>query len=191
MWSGSFGDSYIDRNRSAGRTWGEFWTEFLRSYPVSSVLEVGSSIGLNLDWIVSAVPGPVVGVDISPTALAEMQRRLPSVQAVLASARDLPLPSGSFDLVFTATVLIHQPPGALEEVMREVVRCSRRYVLCIEYFAPTFTEVPYRGQPGSLFKLDFGAKYQELFPTLRQIFRRDLPREIFDEERTAWLFELS
>ena len=40
-----------------------------------------------------------------------------------------------FDLTFTTGVLIHQPPDSLPIVMNEIVRCSRRYVLCGEYYA--------------------------------------------------------
>ena len=54
-------------------------------------------------------------------------------------------------------------------MMREIVRCSRRYVLCGEYYADELTEVPYRGQEGALFKQDFGALYQRLFPELQLV----------------------
>ena len=36
--------------------------------------------------------------------------------------------------------------------MDEIVRCSRRYVLCGEYRADDLEEVPYRGQEGALFR---------------------------------------
>jgi hypothetical protein len=49
------------------------------------------------------------------------------------------------------------------------VRCSSRYVLCGEYYAEELTEVPYRGQEGALFKQDYGALYQRLFPELELV----------------------
>jgi hypothetical protein len=51
--------------------------------------------------------------------------------------------------------------------MNEIVRCSRRYVLCGEYFSDQLTEIAYRGQTGALYKRDFGAMYQALFPELQ------------------------
>ena len=51
--------------------------------------------------------------------------------------------------------------------MDEIVRCSRRYVLCGEYRADDLEEVPYRGQEGALFRHDYGRLYQERFPRLR------------------------
>ncbi len=72
-------------------------------------------------------------------------------------------------LAFTTGVLIHQPESTLPLVMAELVRVSRRYVLCGEYFAPETVEVPYRGVSGALFKRDYGGLYRELFPELRLI----------------------
>ena len=74
---------------------------------------------------------------------------MPDVNAVLSPARTLPFRDGLFDLTFTTTVLIHQPVDALPIVMNEVVRCSRRYVLCGEYFSEALEEVHYRGERGA------------------------------------------
>jgi len=69
--------------------------------------------------------------------------------------------------------------------MSEVVRCSRRYVLWIEYYAPRTEEVEYRGQPGSLFRRDYGRIYRETFPELRLVSEGFLtPDEGFD--RGTW-----
>jgi hypothetical protein len=46
------------------------------------------------------------------------------------------------------------------------VRVADRFVIAGEYHADEPTEVPYRGQEGALFKQDFGALYQRLFPSL-------------------------
>lgn len=90
------------------------------------------------------------------------------MDARLSPGAALPFEDGSFDLVFTMGVLIHQDPATqLEPMMREIARCSRRYVIAGEYYADEPTEVPYRGQEGALFKRDFGALYQQLFPGLR------------------------
>jgi pseudaminic acid biosynthesis-associated methylase len=188
MWAGEFGERYIERNLGGGEQRGRFWGPVLRRHPVKSALEVGSNIGLNLDHVVAA-GARATGVDVNASALKRMRERLPDAAAVQSAGRRLPFGDRSFDLVFTAGVLIHQPLETLDEVMREIVRCSRRYVLCVEYYAPEPTEVPYRGEPGSLFKLDFGARYLAAAPEVMLLWREEPPFEFFGDAMTAWMFE--
>ena len=87
-------------------------------------------------------------------------------------------------------VLIHQPPGQLPAVMDEIVRCSRRYVLCGEYRADEPEEVHYRGQAGALFRQDYGRLYRDRFPGLRLVEEGFLPRkEGAGDDATFWVFE--
>ena len=106
-----------------------------------------------------------------------------------ASARHLPFADESFDMVATVGVLIHQSPTTVADAMREIARCARRYVLCAEYYADTLTEVDYRGQPGSLFKRDFGALYREVIPALRLATSGFLSRAEGWGDVTYWVFE--
>jgi spore coat polysaccharide biosynthesis protein SpsF len=94
-------------------------------------------------------------------------------------------------LVFTAGVLIHQPELSLPVVMSEIVRCSRRYVLCMEYFAETTVEVDYRGHSGALFKRNYGALYRELFPELQLLEQGELTADQGWDNVTYWAFEKS
>ena len=74
--------------------------------------------------------------------------------------------------------------------MAEIVRCSRRYVLCGEYFAEEPTEVPYRGQTGALFKRDYGASLPaSCFPELALVDQGFLGRDEGWDDVTWWLFE--
>lgn len=191
LWAGDFGNEYIQRNLEVGKGRVPFWDMLLEEFSVSNVLEVGCNIGVNLEWIGRHVPEhQVYGVDINLQALTEVHRRMPHVNAIWAPARSLPFKDAHFDLVFTTGVLIHQPPETLPLVMAEIVRCSRRYVLCGEYYAPNLEEVPYRGQPGSLFKQDFGGLYQRLFPGLTLKKQGFLPREGGGwDDLTYWLLE--
>ena len=92
--------------------------------------------------------------------------------------------------MFTTGVLIHQPPDELPQVMDEIVRCSRRYVLCGEYRADDLEEVPYRGQEGALFRHDYGRLYRERHPSLRLVEEGFLPRsEGVWDDITYWVFE--
>lgn len=190
LWAGRFGEEYVDRNRSAARNRGPFWESLLTRHPPQRVLEVGCNVGANIEWIVRHVqPENVWGVDINEQALGELAARLPAVRTVRTAARGLPFASDWFDLVFTAGVLIHQPEDSLEAVMQEIVRCSRRHVLCLEYFSAATVEVPYRGQSGALFKRDYGGIYSRLFPVLSLLERGELTRQMGWDDVSYWLFE--
>jgi len=190
LWGGDFGDAYSQRNRDAGISRGRFWQEILTEFPVHSALEVGCNIGGNLRWFVTILPPhKAFGVDINLGALVRLQRTLPGANAFCGAARDLPVSTGGFDLVFTMGVLIHQPESTLPLAMAEIVRCSQRYVLCGEYYAEQTTEVPYRGQQGALFKRDYGHLYQELFPELQLRKQGFLSRAQGWDDVTFWVFE--
>lgn len=192
LWRGEFGRDYTDRNvtrryaaKAARRR--KFWADLLSTVKVASALEVGCNVGANLQWIQPLVSS--VGVDVNEYPLPRLRAAVPGVKAVAAVGRELPFRDGAFDLVFTMGVLIHHSPDLVPLAMQEIVRCSRRYVLCGEYFAPSLTEVPYRGQPGALFKQDFGARYQELFPSLALREQGRLFEDDGWDDLTFWLFE--
>ncbi len=170
LWGGEFGDRYVERNREAAEGREPFWRGLHERHPFASSLEVGCNVGGNLYWLAQLLePTAVFGVDINTTALRELRSALPDVNAVHSAARSLPFRDARFELTYTTGVLIHQAPESLPIVMSEVVRCSSRYVLCGEYHADELTEIPYRGERGALFKRDWGALYQTLFPELTLI----------------------
>lgn len=190
LWRSEFGDAYVERNRKAREKRAPFWRDILGKLEARTVLEVGCNIGANLYWIAKLRPPHLVyGVDINMKALNVLRRTIPDVNAVWSLGRELPYRDRLFDLVFTMGVLIHQPESTLRLVMAEIVRCSRRYVLCGEYFAAHTTEVAYRGQSGALFKRDYGRIYKELFPELRLCKQGFLSREQGWDDVTYWVFE--
>lgn len=190
LWGGEFGDAYVERNRAAGEHRAAFWSATLAEFPAQRVLEVGCNLGGNLQHLAAQLPPEhVYGIDINQKALAELHRTVPGVNALYSPAREIPFRDRWFDLVFTMGVLIHQPESTLPLVMAEIVRCSRRYVLCGEYFAESTTEVPYRGESGALFKRDYGRTYQELFPELQLRHQGLLSRDQGWDDVTYWIFE--
>jgi pseudaminic acid biosynthesis-associated methylase len=193
LWREDFGDEYVERNRAAAQHRDEFWNWLHGAHPFENVLEVGCNVGGNLHWLAQLLdPAQVYGVDINAQALREVRKTLPDVNVLRSPARSLPFRDAMFDLTFTTTVLIHQPQDSLPIVMNEVVRTSRRYVLCGEYHADELVEVPYRGQTGALFKRDWGALYQSLFPELKlldQRFEALKPDNTGWDDVTFWLFE--
>jgi pseudaminic acid biosynthesis-associated methylase len=190
LWLGEFGNAYIDRNISAGNGREPFWNMVISKYPIKRILEVGCNVGANLQWICKVIPPrEVYGVDINETAIKRLASSLPGINTIRSPARELPFRDRWFDLVFTAGVLIHQPEAALPLVMSEIVRCSRRYVLCVEYFSEETIEIPYRGQVGALFKRNYGQIYREIFPELKLLEQGTLNREEGWDDVTFWLLE--
>jgi len=190
LWSGEFGNAYLERNREAGDKRGPFWKGLLAEFPATRILEVGCNRGANIHWLSSLIaPRQLYGIDVNENALAEGRCSYPAVNFSWARARDLPFRDGWFDLTFTTGVLIHQPEDTIPLVMAEIVRCSNRWILCGEYYAETTTEIPYRGERDALIKRDFGGMYQQLFPEL--VLRRQgfLNADDGWDRLTYWMFE--
>jgi pseudaminic acid biosynthesis-associated methylase len=191
LWSGEFGDDYVDRNLDAYEHRGGFWEPLVRALQPASALEVGCNVGGNLQWIAPIVgPRRVYGIDVNRKAVEFLRERLPGVQAFEGSARSLPFPDASIDLVFTMGVLIHQPDESLPVVMGEMVRVANRYVLCGEYYDESTVEVSYRGHEGALFRRDYGGMFASRFSDRLRLVRREfLSRETGWDDVTVWLFE--
>ncbi len=197
-WTSDFGDEYLARNEFAdwkleyGK---EAFRRMLGRISFVSVLEVGSNIGLNL-WFLRELFGAEVklwAVEPNRKAFEHLRKdsRIKVEKVWNVSAFELPLPAASVDLVFTAGVLIHIAPNDLGRATDEIVRVSRKYILCVEYFSHAPQEIPYRGRSGLLYKRDFGAFYLDRYPRLRPLaygflWQRELP--IFDN-LNWWLFE--
>ncbi|HZR22195.1 MAG TPA: pseudaminic acid biosynthesis-associated methylase [Vicinamibacterales bacterium] len=202
QWQGSFGASYIERNRATADVTAEATAVFGRILDaagvrrqIGSVLEVGANVGINLIGLRAALGEAVSLHALEPNAAACAALRTNAdvrlAEVIEADASRIPAADGSFDLVFTNGVLIHIPPDALPQAMREIVRVSRRYVLCSEYFSHAPVEIPYRGESGLLWKRDFGKAYLETCPNLRVvqygfIWQTEFPH--FDN-LNWWLFE--
>jgi pseudaminic acid biosynthesis-associated methylase len=190
IWKGAFGDAYTERNARAGEGRMPFWKDLLSAFPCERVLEVGCNVGANLGCIASILPArDVYGIEINESALHRLRGAHSGVNSVWGRARELPFRNAFFDLSFTSGVLIHQPPDTLPEIMSELVRCSRKYVMAVEYFADTLTEVPYRGLQGALYKMDFGRLYQQHHPGLHLLKQGFLSKADGWDDVTFWIFE--
>jgi pseudaminic acid biosynthesis-associated methylase len=190
LWSGDFGDDYVDRNIGAYEIREPFWRSIVDRVAPTRVLEVGCNVGGNLRWIAPSVPpGSAYGVDVNRKALAALRETLPDVNTIWTAARELPFRDDFFDFVFTMGVLIHQPEESVRDVMSEMVRCSSRFVLCGEYFSADTVDVPYRGVEGALFKRDYGKLFTEVGPSLSLVESGHLSADEGFDDITWWLFE--
>jgi len=97
-----------------------------------SVLEVGCGPGGNLIEILKHQPRELCGVDISEKMLEVAKRNLPPpVKLVKSSLGLLPFGDGTFEVVFSATVLQHNlDEGQFSKLLEEMARvCSGKIYL--------------------------------------------------------------
>ncbi len=102
----------------------------LARYEPSSILEVGCGYGKLLRELDRRLDATLVGVDFSPTQLEQARRYLGAdggIGLVLGRGEQLPFPDGSFDMVVTSAVILHNPPPVAERLRREILRVSRRF----------------------------------------------------------------
>jgi pseudaminic acid biosynthesis-associated methylase len=166
-WRGEFGKAYTDRNIVEWQKREPAFREMTGGLSLSRVLEIRCNRGHNLVAL-SNVPGEdteLVGLEPNPYA-REFARGNSKIGILNGTTYEIPFKDGYFDLVFTCTVLIHVPLEKLPVAMREISRVSRRYILCIEYFAEQETTIHYRGHDDLLWKRNFLEEYQRHVPGL-------------------------
>lgn len=180
FWAGEFGNDYIGRNK--GPDWvavntAMFSTVLRHVRGVSSVLEFGPNIGLNLQAIHQLMPdAELTGVEINPKAAEEL-RGLGYVDVVEQSVFDYEV-TRTWDLTFTKGVMIHLSPERIAEAYDKLYAASGHYIVVAEYYNPAPVELKYRGHEGRLFKRDFAGEMLERFSDLQLVdygfvYRRD------------------
>ena len=170
FWSGAFGDEYIQRNRSEQLVAGNIslFAEALReSRNISSVLELGANIGMNLRALRMLYPNALMrGVEINRQAADILKDEIGHENTIEASLLD-GVHFGTADLVLIKGVLIHLPPDRLSEIYDLLFNSTNRLILICEYYNPTPMNLPYRGNENKLFKRDFAGEMLLRFPDLR------------------------
>ncbi len=190
-WSGAFGDAYTERCAIDWRSRQQAWQRMLEGLNIASVLEVGCNRAHNLTCIqhVLANGSFAVGVEVNDRAARHAAGAVSQARIVRGAAPNLPFLDHSFDLVFTAGVLIHIPESALRDVLQSIGRLSRHYVLAIEYHAEEDHSILYRGHEQLLWKRNFRGHYSSEFPHWK-ILREGFWEKADGFDRTHWhLFE--
>lgn len=181
FWETEFGDEYVSRNRGANRIASNvalFSRIISRTQKVSSILELGSNIGMNLLAIKQLLPETgISAVEINQKAADELVTSLPEVDLYRTSILEFHT-ERKWDLVFTKGVLIHLNPEKLSTVYDLMYSASSRYVMMAEYYNPSPVVVSYRGHESRLFKRDFAGEFMDRFPDMALIdygfvYRRD------------------
>ena len=194
-WAGEFGNTYIDRNeaspdllRGKTRAWGEILRSPQLRDSVTSILEIGANIGLNLRAIANITNAELFAVEPNETARNRLANDCVTATANIfgGSAEDIPLGNSSVDLAFTSTVLIHVPPESLLTACKEIHRVSRRFIICNEYFSVNPETIEYQGRKELLFKRDFGAFWLDNFSDLELVDYGFLWRQAAAMDSTTW-----
>jgi ubiquinone/menaquinone biosynthesis C-methylase UbiE len=108
--------------------------------PVSSILEIGCNCGPNLYLLAQKFPkARIVGIDINPEAVKQgtewlAQENVKNVKLLVGKADELgQFEDKSFDIVFTDAVLIYIGPDKIKEVVKGMLRITRKALLLFEW----------------------------------------------------------
>ena len=172
FWAGEFGVAYIDRNASEQllKSNGNFFFKALNlAESISSCLELGANIGMNLKALKQLYPQlQINAVEINPVAAKALVDLIGKENVFEGSIFEYQIDK-QFDLVLTKTVLIHINPELLSIAYEKLYQASNRYELICEYYNPTPVTVTYRGNSDRLFKRDFAGDMLDRYKDLEII----------------------
>jgi len=97
-----------------------------------NICEAGCNVGNNL----SAFPNDfkIHGIDVNEYALRKAKTKYPNFTFSHENLKKISLSESSFDLVFTRGVLVHVPDEEVDDVLKEILRISGKWVFNLEYF---------------------------------------------------------
>ena len=191
FWAGEFGDDYIDRNKSDALLAANLslFSDIMRATgPISSVLELGCNVGMNLKAFDLLDPKILkAGFDINESSISQLKAEKPSFDVKTASIIES-LETETVDLTFTKGVLIHINPDHLDAVYANLYEKSNKYICVIEYYNPSPVAIPYRGHDDRLFKRDFCGDLLDKYKDLELVdygfcYHRD---PVFQQDDMTW-----
>lgn len=198
LWKGPFGDLYQERNAPTEKEVEaryKIWDTIIRSayshtgYFPNSILEVGAGQGPNLMALEKlsldiSKPIKLYATEVNEKARLKLQENVKSVEIL----HDIPKMELA-DLVYTYGVMIHTHPAHIKGLQQQMFDASKRYICCMEYFAPETRPVVYRGEKDALWLDDYGSKWLDNFP-LRILSYGFLWKKTTGLDNvTFWLFE--
>ena len=133
--SGNRPDEYASKPAGIIQFLHEFWTPQVTRE--DHILELGCSVGANLNYLYELGYTDLSGIEINPNAVDEMHRVFPELASQcklsIGSLEDL-LPkfaTDSVDVIFTMAVAIHIHPTS-NFLFQEMRRVARKYIVLIE-----------------------------------------------------------
>ncbi len=142
QWQENFGKLYTDRNdmtleemealylTNYGFTKSDINKRFLEGISHTiRILEVGSNIGNQLMCLQNLGFVNLYGIELQSYAVELSKSRTSNINIIQGSSFGIPFKDDYFDLVLTAGLLIHIHPSDVSNVMNEIHRCSKDYIL--------------------------------------------------------------
>jgi len=191
FWAGEFGDDYIARNKSDALLASNLalFSDIMKATgPISSVLELGCNVGMNLKAFDLLDPNLLKsGFDINESAILQLKAEKPSFDVKTGSIIES-LVTETVDFSFTKGVLIHINPDHLQSVYANLYEKSNKYICVIEYYNPSPVAITYRGHDDRLFKRDFCGDLLDKYSDLELVdygfcYRRD---PVFQQDDLTW-----
>lgn len=191
FWASSFGTEYIGRNDSSqllASNLNFFAKALNQAGKISSCLEFGANIGMNLKALQLLYPGVVLkGIEINADAANSLRDLVGHKNVYEGSIFDY-LVTDKVDVSLIKGVLIHINPDMLNVVYENLYQASSRYILVCEYYNPLPVAIPYRGHMDRLFKRDFAGEMLDKYKDLSLVdygfsYRRD---PAFPQDDITW-----
>src|SRR5690554_3513720 len=191
FWADSFGNDYIERNKSerllAYNIY--FFSKALKQAgKLNSCLEFGANIGMNLKAIKMLFPEiQLKGIEINLEASLISAAWLGQENVFNGSILDYEVPD-KVELSLIKGVLIHIHPDMLPQVYNKLYASSTKYILVAEYYNPSPVSIAYRGHQDKLYKRDFAGEMLDTFSDLKLVdygfsYRRD---PAFPQDDVTW-----
>lgn len=189
FWAKTFGDKYTERNQGPNLIASNialFSKIFSRTNNITSIIEFGANTGLNLKAIQSISPSiELSGLEINKEAVNSLKNITTKTyhQSIFDFSVDY-----KRDFVLSKGFLIHLNPDLLPQAYDIIYKTSKKYICLIEYYNPSPTKVPYRGEEDRLFKRDFAGEMLDKYKDLKLVdygfvYRRD---KNFPQDDVNW-----
>ncbi len=172
FWKGCFGNEYSQRNVGAMQIAANlnlFSKIFSHTQNISTLIEFGANIGLNLSAIRQLLPKAElnaleINVDAANTLRDSGLCRNVFNESLLNFNS-----TQQYNFVLIKGVLIHINPACLPTVYETLYTSSNKYICLAEYYNPTPVAIEYRGHKDKLFKRDFAGELIKQYPDLKLI----------------------
>lgn len=201
-WGGKFGKDYTLRNPQSIEAMNKLYLqnygtsrdylnkEFLKRFSHSlRILELGTNVGVQLLFLQKMGFKNLYGIEMNRDAVELSKKISKGIDIIQGSALDIPFKDDFFDIVFTSGVLIHISPKDIKKVLKEIYRCSKKYIWGFEYYAEKYTEINYRGHKNILWKNNFSKLYRNLFKRLKLVREKKLKYLNNENEDLMFLLE--
>ena len=181
-WTGVFGKEYTERNPHTPEQVNQLYSERFGMTRTAMnqefigtlsrdirILEAGCNVGSQLVTLQQMGFKNLYWIDLQDFAVELAKKNCRNIYMVRGNLLDIPFKDNYFDMVFTSGVLIHINPANLPKAMKEIARCSKKYIFGLEYFSQTRQEINYRGNKNLAWKCDFAAEYIKNVPGLKLV----------------------